>query len=707
MRDRIASTDLTRCLILATLVLATAGCIKAKMHRPENIEPHDGYTMAFIEFDDQGEPWAPSQLERTIDLIERANSDGKRSVVVLFVHGWQNDASKREDRKKDNNVEGFQHLLEAARDMMAREGKFDSDTSLIGVYLGWRGRSTNVKLLRPLTFYSRRGAGQRVAGLATTEAILRVMAAAKINPRSGSVVIGHSFGGMIVELALTQALVGYAVAQEEEFTPLADLVMLVNPASQSMVAKNMLSVLERNRLQAYRVNDQGERFSSPFIVSVTSTADTATGGLYPFALGIKAATKKFRKYEGTDCSPTDTQKTYYKKTAGHNLALHSHVVRSVPMTDAERETHHPMMLEESINPDNGEVRYTFPGEADWFTIERLPLSVNDTPYWIMSVPPELIPDHSNIFTFNMLQLIRALAQTSGATADTGKMRLVRDDGVRPIELAALPEGGVAFLELSRRFHVLRTKTSRPLALSCLPTLVATESVIGVFYQGSRATMLASGKVGGGEQGRNQTVAVSFDFGLTGAESQQVTEIRSDLLFDAATGNPADGKVYLSAGKELFVADLRHKKPKVEPLGSFDEPEKFDELEMDRDNDRIFAMSRETEELYLIDLRAESPTHQRVAGELGVALDMVMTPEQSLLILDSTGGRILAADCSGGRGCSPPELFASSAEFRRPIAIEQDVDGTIWVADLDARSIFTVDSEGEVTRVLGSMGSAPR
>ena len=165
-------------LLLLGAVLFLAACVKGKMHRPQNIERVEGYTVAYIEFDDHGELWSPQQLERTVDLIENANDKGKVGVV-LFVHGWHNDASKREDRKKDNNVEGFKRLLETARHQLRREGAMREDESLIGVYLGWRGRSTNVKLLKPLTFYSRRGAGQRVAGVSTTEAILRVMAAAK------------------------------------------------------------------------------------------------------------------------------------------------------------------------------------------------------------------------------------------------------------------------------------------------------------------------------------------------------------------------------------------------------------------------------------------------------------------------------------------------------------------------------------------------
>jgi pimeloyl-ACP methyl ester carboxylesterase len=232
-------------MLLLAVLLALTACTAATMHRPDSVERKDDFILTFIEFDDHGEPWAPAQLERTIKVIDEEHNTGKQTVVVLFVHGWQNDASKREDRKHDNNVEGFQRLLETTRQVMRRAGRGPDEVSLIGVYLSWRGRSTDVGLLKPMTFYSRRGAGQRAASVSTTEAILRVMSAAKNNPLSTGVVIGHSFGGMIVERALIQALVGYSLRQETEIKPAGDMVILINPASQSMKAKNMVSLLKR------------------------------------------------------------------------------------------------------------------------------------------------------------------------------------------------------------------------------------------------------------------------------------------------------------------------------------------------------------------------------------------------------------------------------------------------------------------------------
>jgi hypothetical protein len=52
-------------LLLLALIVALTGCVSAKMYRPDKVMEKDDYTLTFIEFDDQGEPWAPAQLDRT------------------------------------------------------------------------------------------------------------------------------------------------------------------------------------------------------------------------------------------------------------------------------------------------------------------------------------------------------------------------------------------------------------------------------------------------------------------------------------------------------------------------------------------------------------------------------------------------------------------------------------------------------------------
>jgi hypothetical protein len=691
-------------ILLLLLSLGLTACTAATMHRPDSVEHQDDFTLTFIEFDDHGEPGAPAQLERTIQVIDEEHNAGKRTVVLLFVHGWQNDASKREDRKNDNNVEGFQRLLDTTRQMMRRAGQGPDEVALIGVYLSWRGRSTDVGLLKPMTFYSRRGAGQRAASVSTTEAILRVMAAAKKNPLSTGIVIGHSFGGMIVESALIQSVVSYSLRNEVDLKPGADMVILVNPASQSMQAKNMVSMLERNRLKFYREDKEGNRREAPAIVSVTSTSDTATGSLYPLALSIKGWTKKFREYEPTDCSPAQNQKQFYTQTAGHNRALHSHVITTAGTIEEGSIDDSEMVLDVSIDTTTGEKRFTFPGQENLFTIERLALSYNDSPYWIMSAPTELIRDHSDIFTYNTIQMIRALMEMSGASSGVEKSIVVREDGVRPFELIALPDGNLVFLERSRRFFLLDEDNSRPFGLACLPPVVQLDTVIGVSYEGERAVVIASAEVGKGEKRKNETNVIAFDFGLVGGESLEWKEIHSDLLFTAATGDAEKKTIYLARAGELYAADLAAKKPRPALLSSFDDSIGLDQMKFDKVGNRILATDRDSGSLYLIDLSADTPVPVLVASDLGPVTEMELSmADTSVMLLDTSGKKLLVVDCPRESGsCSDPEVFAAIPEFERPVTVARAADGRVWVGDIGAQSIFAFDADGEVVEVLDSM-----
>jgi len=528
-----------------------------------------------------------------------------------------------------------------------------------------------------------------------------VMSAAKTNPRSSGIVIGHSFGGMIVERALMQAMVGYTVSRDEEIEPMADMVILVNPASQSMQAKHMLSLLKRNRLKLYREDQEGIPHEAPFIVSVTSTGDTATGNLYPTALGIKGWSKKFRDYEPTDCSPVASQKALYKKTAGHNYVLHSHVVRTGESIEPGGVDDAKMELVESIDPVTGETRYAFPGKDYMFTIERLPWGYNDTPYWIMSVPPELIAGHSDIFTYNTVQLIRGLMYMSGVVPLNNKSYLVREDGVQPIEVIPLPDGGIAFLDLSRRFYLVKPESQRPLALSCLPPVIPVDNTVGVHYEGAVAWVVASGKVQDGKKEKISTDVITFDFSLSGSDSVEWTNIHSDLVFTAAAGDPKQDQTFLAAPGALYVADMTRKKPRPELLSQFDERIHLDRMKLDGTLNKIFAIDRKAGTLYVLDLDDEAPLPRLISDDIGLPADVELTSEHSLLVADAIGKRILEIDCSQGDRCSQPEVFAAIPEFERPVTVARGVGGMTWVGDYDAQKIFMFDAEGNLERTLDS------
>lgn len=408
---------------------------------PKN--PH--ITLAYIEFDDNGEMYdqhlcAPKddqckdhttlirpELEKTIAAIKQLESapEGANGVnYVLFIHGWKNNADNT------NNVAGFQTFLRQIYDYYAHAATPGLATApLMGIYIGWRGAS--VKVGQDLSYWFRSGATTRVAGPHLEEALYRIMRAVKgspedarlgINtqPKSNLIFIGHSFGGRVLERAMTSyfenAMLAFDGAHiqgceaSDGGTPidagklpnLPDLTVLLNEAAPATDAKQFLEFLKCHQI-VYKRNypkaggDQGQLVDSPLFLSITSEGDAATSIALP--IGQAAATwltLKTRDYgDAADPPEITNQSTYFTHSAANIPALHSHQVRLHGCDESETEIHLAVN-----NPDP----YHFcqvPSDPKF----GLPYW-NHTPYWIAQIPVAIVPDHSNIFRpqlFNFLQ----------------------------------------------------------------------------------------------------------------------------------------------------------------------------------------------------------------------------------------------------------------------------------------------------------------
>jgi pimeloyl-ACP methyl ester carboxylesterase len=186
-----------------------------------------GVALGFVEFDDMGELWesCPSlsagnecQLSRVLSLIraEKQNQCPKLSncpheaVVIVFVHGWKNNASKSNDEHK--NLYAFRSLLRnlAAREQMLATAGNRPARPYVGVYMAWRGQVLAGDLFA--TFWNRRNAAGRIAGPAFSEAVYRILAASKQDsPGTRVVVVGHSFGARILENSISDTFVSLLV----------------------------------------------------------------------------------------------------------------------------------------------------------------------------------------------------------------------------------------------------------------------------------------------------------------------------------------------------------------------------------------------------------------------------------------------------------------------------------------------------------------
>jgi len=338
MNARATSTDpagrrRARALVgLSLIVMATlSACVPHKLYneRPEQYlqELTSGEAgsvpahLAVIEFDDHGVLWKRTQLDEAIELIRDANraaQDG--TLVIIYVHGWENNANP------DDPDGALAQFRETIRENAARrpgERPFAADR-VVGVFLGWRGDTSNMPVQEQLTFWDRRRTGERVASVHMQETLLRIMQATKDHAGSKCFVVGHSMGGMIVGTTMAPILTTLLLSERDDGTPLPmDLVLLQNPALDALASWQTIDLLKRFNagLELRTPSDGAEPAQGPLIASITSEADTATSSAYPFGRTIASLGMSFRH----DHEPgTPSQRHLATHALGHVDYLTSH-----------------------------------------------------------------------------------------------------------------------------------------------------------------------------------------------------------------------------------------------------------------------------------------------------------------------------------------------------------------------------------------------
>jgi len=233
----------------------------------------------------------------------------------------------------------------------------------------------------------------------------------------------------------------------------ADLVIYINPAGAATEARQMLDFLTFNRYtyhplrdsqSATQTEDDPER---PLFVSLTSTADLATKVALPIGhglpyLGFKSngsfrelSEQPNKKYDLACFDPHNAQHqtwalttkdqgavsqgSYYLSSAPHMQILQSHVMlksvganqmrvsstgQTITIQDPDAIAKCDRVL---FNKQNLNVVSTFrlADTQACFAIQVRPNRCNGTPYWLMEIDPDVVPDHSTIFTQRFISFI--------------------------------------------------------------------------------------------------------------------------------------------------------------------------------------------------------------------------------------------------------------------------------------------------------------
>lgn len=256
--------------------------------------PYD-YLLGFVEYDDHGAPTLPGQQDALLREIEAEEVD---LAIVVYVHGWKHSAADT-----DRDVQEFRWLLRGLSDV--ERGPAGRGRKVVGIYAGWRGSSfdpgakstriirTIIKPFEQLTFWTRKNAAHRVAkgSIRDLFAAVRDIQARRNDPTGAAagpksarrgdtrlILIGHSFGGLIVYDAVHQHLVesaraGLARGKDELVPAYGNMVVLLNPAFEGVAYASLHDLMEARESYA-----GGQ---PPVLVTFQSENDWATGRAFP------------------------------------------------------------------------------------------------------------------------------------------------------------------------------------------------------------------------------------------------------------------------------------------------------------------------------------------------------------------------------------------------------------------------------------------
>lgn len=401
--------------------------IKPRDHGEQSTAFRDEFEThktAYIEFDEQGDFWDRRQFADAVELVRGAK---RKVILVIYAHGWENHSQSKDVRRFNEML-----LERVGTSKLVKDRGYD----VLGVYIAWNGKRTHVAsdsslwkypqgVAQPFTFWGRKNAASnRVAGTSASEAILTLARAAREGDSASKVVmIGHSFGGLVMERAVAQAMMGALLFQNREgegdrrvVLP-ADLILLLNSAAEAIYAKQFIDFFRSNPQENSKREDRIGP-DRPFIVSMTSEADSATGFWWKLGTGVSNLFGAFREYE-TESGETFGQRRFLTRTPGHQPMLLSHKIK--PKPDLHRQVENA--FEENLTNPQLRTR-TFatqarleepPAPTEWWQIVSLGNEYNDTPYWVVRVPGAISSGHSDVWNESVVDTMAAMFRIAQPT----------------------------------------------------------------------------------------------------------------------------------------------------------------------------------------------------------------------------------------------------------------------------------------------------
>jgi pimeloyl-ACP methyl ester carboxylesterase len=394
------------------------------------------YKLGVIEFGELGSyaDAREGELNNTIELLKNT----ERPLLVVYIHGWLNNATSGDV----GNFRGFLSRLAQSRQVEIHH------YNVFGVHFAWPGKTLALPYLDYLTFWNRKQAAERIASNGDClDAIERLSQAARLHQNNYVFLVGHSFGGLILERTVEHTL---RTLQGQKVRPPWDLAMMLNPASDSVLTRQLVSDLS-NLYDYYPDPIPGDPLqwgghfvpksggdpiaeSQPTVVELQSENDTATGTVFP--IGSKAGVIVGAHWSWNRVAVPGTQKVvserdFYLSTPGNDSYLVNYeIVRSpgtfpgdsdafdynlennpvggVFFTSARKDSQTAAEAGKESRPAAAAPKNQRQAWQIQFVRDHDKYIGVRVPFWIVRVPPDIIDNHGGIWSDNNMALMAAI-----------------------------------------------------------------------------------------------------------------------------------------------------------------------------------------------------------------------------------------------------------------------------------------------------------
>jgi pimeloyl-ACP methyl ester carboxylesterase len=427
-----------RSILLLAISIFGAGCAHDVAYRPitkgtssvefRKYETPDksitgNYIIGYVEFDDQGWFHDASQPTALFQAVQnyRGDAPDTQFLIVVYAHGWKHNSSG-----PDNDIDEFRKLLErldALEQRLAHDSK-KKGRKVVGVYLGWRGASIQIPFIENVTFWTRKNTGERVGDRSAKQLLIELnefrtsLNSWKDNDRLAKrnqtqlILIGHSFGGMLMYHALQTQLIEHALRLKQVkrddgklvycyglAKSFGDFILLVNPAFEGAAYEPLFRAATT---RPYYLDRQ-----RPVMAIVTSKSDWATK--YAFHAG------RLYTYAQSAPQPQYDERDTVLDTVGHLPRYITHELKYEPLeagpADEKREGLSPTtkgQAKESMDvPSRALKDVEETGDTKYAGVKVIKVTnlVKNFPYLVMSANSEIIDGHNDIWNDRFVEFM--------------------------------------------------------------------------------------------------------------------------------------------------------------------------------------------------------------------------------------------------------------------------------------------------------------